>query len=170
MTGFACADRAGPPLSDWTEYRSCPADAGGLRRIHFEFEEDKQLARFADRWEGTKIAGHPVILTMSVADNGMIEDLRIVTDSKASPYLRKKAFLLSLKVRDHYGPRDWTCRDLPRQAGETEIGGMFVKQECTKSIDGRTLRMQTNLFRGAGQEGKTYEDSVSVLVTRASAS
>jgi hypothetical protein len=131
---------------------------------------DKQLAQLADRWEGTKLAGHPVILTMAVADNGTINGLHIVTDGKASPYLKKKAFLLSLKVREHYGAEGWNCADLPRQPGESEIGGMFVKQECSKSVEGRSLKMQTKLFRGAGQEGKTYEDSVSVEVTRASAS
>jgi hypothetical protein len=153
LKGFACIGRDVPALSGWSDYRRCPVNAEGLREIRFEFEEDKQLTQFADRWEGTKIAGHPVVLTMAVADNGRIDGLRIVTDDKASPYLKKKAFLLSLKVREHYGVEGWNCADLPRQPGETEIGGMFVKQECSKSVDGRSLKMQTKLFRGSGQEG-----------------
>jgi len=170
LSGFACADRDGPALSDWSDYRKCPANAAGLREIRFEFEENKQLTQLADRWEGTKIAGHPVILTMAVADNGRIDGLHIATDDKASPFQKKTAFLLSLRVREHYGTDGWNCADLPRQPGETEIGGMFVKQECSKSVEGRSLKMQTKLYRGPGQEGKNYEDSVSVEVIRASAS
>lgn len=169
LTGFSCA-AGGVGLESWSDYRRCPADAGGLREVRFEFQENEALARMADRWEGTKIAGHPVVLTMAVGDGGTIEALHIVTDEKASPYLRKKAFLLSLKVREHYGTDGWTCKDLPRRTGETEIGGMFIKQECRKDVAGRSLKMETRLFRGPGQEGKNYEDSVTVQVTRASAS
>jgi hypothetical protein len=170
LGGFACANEGAPALQGWSDYKTCPTNAQGLREIRFEFQEDKQLVQLADRWEGTKIAGHPVILTMAVTDEGVIDGLRIVTDDEASPYLRKKAYLLSIKVREHYGRDGWTCVDLPREPGETEIGGMFVKQECDKSADGRNLKMWTKLFRGAGQEGKRYEDSVSVEVTRASPS
>jgi hypothetical protein len=170
LKGFACAVPDAPAISGWSEYRQCPANAAGLREMRFEFEEDKQLAQFADRWEGTKIAGHPVVLTMAVTDTGTIDALRIVTDAEASPYLKKKAYLLSLRVREHYGMEGWACADLPRDPGEAEIGGMFVKQQCSKTIEGRSLKMLTKLFRGAGQDGKTYEDSVSVEVTRASAS
>jgi len=170
LTGFSCAGSDGLALAGWSDYRRCPANAEGLREVRFEFEEDKNLVQYADRWEGTKIAGHPVILTMAVDDGGTVEALHIMTDANASPYLRKKAFLLSLKVREHYGTEGWACADLPRQADETEIGGMFIKQECSKTVAGRSLKMQTRLFRGAGQEGKAYEDSVTVEVTRASSS
>jgi hypothetical protein len=170
LSGFACAAQGAPAIADWSEYRRCPANASGQREVRFEFQEDKQLVQYADRWEGTKIAGHPVVLTMAVADNGTIDALRIVTDDEASPYLKKKAYLLSIRVREHYGAEGWNCADLPREPGETEIGGMFVKQECSKTVEGRSLKMRTKLFRGAGQEGKNYEDSVSVEVTRVSAS
>lgn len=170
LKGFACAAPDAPAISGWSDYRQCPATTAGLRELRFEFEEDKQLAQFADRWEGTKIAGHPVVLTMAVADDGTIDALRIVTDAEASPYLKKKAYLLSLRVREHYGMEGWACADLPRDPGEAEVGGMFVKQQCSKTVEGRSLKMMTKLFRGAGQEGKAYEDSVSVEVTRASAS
>jgi hypothetical protein len=167
LSRFSCAGGDAQKLGGWSDFRRCPADAAGLRQVRFEFEEDKDLARLADRWEGTKIAGHPVILTLAVSDGGTVEALRIASDPKTSPYLRKKAYLLSLRVREHYGIEGWSCADLPRQEGETEIGGMFIKQECSKTVDGRSLRMLTKLFRGAGQEGKAYEDSVTVEVTRA---
>ncbi|WP_158045308.1 hypothetical protein [Skermanella pratensis] len=136
LAGFSCAAGDGAELADWSDYRRCPADARGLRGVRFEFQENKTLARMADRWEGTKIAGHPVILTMAVSDAGTIEALHIVTDEKASPYLRKKAFLLSLRVREHYGTDGWACTDLPRQTGETEIGACSSSRSAARPSPG----------------------------------
>jgi hypothetical protein len=170
LTRFSCAGNGALTLAGWSDYRRCPADAEGLREIRFEFKDEKALAEIGDRWQGTKIAGHPVVLTLTVNDGGIIEGLRIATDPEARHYLKKKAFLLSLQVRQHYGPEGWTCADLPRQPGETEIGGMFIKQDCQKTVDERRVRMQTRLLRGAGQRGEAYESSVIVEVQRASRS
>ena len=47
--------------------------------------------------------------------------------------------------------RRWTCTGLPPAAGETPVGGIFVKQRCEKSSPERHLLVETRFLRKPGQ-------------------
>jgi hypothetical protein len=86
----------GAPLARWAEFYRCSPDAAGLHEVTFAFAESP-LAEIGERWEGTKVAGHPVIPSLLIDDQGVVQGIRIVTDPEARMYLKKKAFLLSIR-------------------------------------------------------------------------
>src|SRR4029077_21044484 len=85
------------PLVGWSDFRKCPRDATGLRSVGFRFNERLNgLAQVNEKYQGTKVAGHPVVLTALIDESGTIDGLRIDTDPQARLFLRKKAHLLAL--------------------------------------------------------------------------
>ena len=156
-TDFACGNDGAAPgeaLSGWRDFARCPADRRGLREVAFAFAESP-LAALGDRWEGTKVAGHPVIPSLLIDEAGVVQGLRIVTDPEARLYLKKKAFLFGLRVMGRYGRDGWTCTDLP-PGDKQPVGGMLIDRRCEKQGHGRRLILETDLYRAAGQEGQEF--------------
>jgi hypothetical protein len=156
---FSCAADAKVALSGWSGWRHCPAGADGLRALRFGF--DPETSR-----DGTVVAGHPVVLTALIDGEGAVAGLKIETDPKARLYLRKKAFLFGPQVEDRYGSDGWTCRQAQLNGGEQPVGGVYVKEKCTKTIQGRALAIERNLFRLAGQDEKSFVDETRVTILR----
>jgi hypothetical protein len=149
---LACADAPTHRLADWAAFGECPAGAQDLRAVAFRFDErSNPLARVNDAYEGTKVGGHPVRLTLVIEPDGVVAALRIDTDPEARLFWRKKAHLLADLVKIRYGEEGWTCRDLAPGDGETAVGGVFIKQHCDKTADGRSLSLDEALYRRAGQ-------------------
>jgi hypothetical protein len=160
-TDFACGNDGAKPgmaLGGWGEFGRCPADAEGLHEVAFAFVPSP-LAPLGDRWEGTKVAGHPVIPSLLIDDQGVVQGLRIVTDPDARLYLKKKAFLFGIRVMGRYGRDGWQCTEAKPGAGKSPIGGMFIDRRCEKIFDDRRLILNTELYRAAGQDGRDYTDA-----------
>jgi len=155
--GFACGGDGGEPpqaIAGWREFRACPADASGLREVVFEYDDSlQQWAPVNDDWEGTKIAGHPVRLSILVDGSGIVRALRAVTNAQRA-YMKKKAFLLGIRVMGRYGRGGWTCSDAPAAAGRTAVGGLYIDRHCEKALSDRTIFLDTDLYREPGQEGE----------------
>lgn len=155
-TGLSCADRPSQTLSAWTDYTACPSAADGTRAIRFHYDERKEpLAPINDTYAGTKVGGHPVLLTLGVASDGTIERLTIETDPAARLYMHKKAFLLAELVKQRYGETGWSCEAL-KPAGAAPVGGVFIDQHCTKSIPGRALTLDQQVFRTPDQDTQHF--------------
>jgi hypothetical protein len=158
--GLACGNDGGEPgqaLASWAEFDRCPADAAGLREIAFEYDDSLQpWAAVSDKWEGTQVAGHPVIPSLLIDDQGVVQRIRIVTDPEARLYLKKKAFLLPIRVMGRYGRDGWQCTETPPGDGRSPVGGMFIDRRCEKTWQGRRLILDTDLYRAAGQEGQEF--------------
>jgi hypothetical protein len=158
---FACGSNGGPPrapLSGWDEFRKCRPESNGLHEVYVTF--DNQLAdqakamgedSFPSEAVGTRVAGHPVILSVLFNDNGLVQGIRIVTDPRAPLQQRRMGQLLRLRVTAHYGADGWTCVNLPADPGETPVGNIFVKQRCEKLEPERRLVMQARLLHKPGQ-------------------
>jgi hypothetical protein len=157
---FHCAADPKRTLAGWTNWRDCPADASGTRAIRFGY--DPSTSR-----DGTKVAGHPAILTLLIDDSGHVAGLQIETDPKARLYLRKKAFLLGLQARSRYGPDGWACTEGQPDAGDQPVGGIYLRERCTKTISGRSLVVERNLFRRADQDSKNFVDETRISIVRA---
>ena len=165
---LACAASPAEKLAAWTEFHKCPADAGGLRAVSFRYDESRsELAQVNDKYEGTKVAGHPVVLTLEVADGDVVEGLRIDTDPQARLFLRKKAHLLALLVKSRYGEAAWECRESEPAAGETAVGGLFVKEHCEKAVPGRRLLLDRLLYRRPGQAMNDFVNETHLEIRRA---
>ena len=159
---FACAADSKHTLAGWANWRDCPSDASGTRAIRFGY--DPSISR-----DGTMVAGHPVILTLLIDDSGHVAGLQIETDPKARLFLRKKAFLLGLQARSRYGSDGWACTDGQPSAGDEQpVGGVYLRERCTKTISGRSLAVERNLFRRPGQDIKSFVDETLISIKKAS--
>lgn len=159
---FACADDAGQKLSGWSDWHNCPVGTDGLRALRFGYDP-------ATSRDGTIVAGHPAILTALIDNAGTIAGLKIDTDPKARLYLRKKAFLFGPQVKSRYGADGWTCTEAQPQSGEEPVGGVYLKEKCTKTAEGRALLVERSLFRQAGADEKDFTDETRVTILRAPA-
>jgi len=162
--GLTCADapkdapRDAPErnLRNWEDYRQCPAEASGLRAVGFRYDEGANpLAKVNGLYEGTKVGGHPVLLTLLIGD-GQVKGLVIETDPAARLYLRKKAFLFGEQVKAKYGEQGWTCTEGQPTADEQPIGGVFIKERCEKATPTRRLVLDRALFHRAGQDIRDF--------------
>jgi hypothetical protein len=154
-------------LDGWSQFRRCPATADGLRAVSFRFNESRNaLAAVNDKYEGTKIAGHPVVLTMSIGEDGRLERLRIDTDPKARLFLRKKAHLLALVARTRFGEEGWRCKDVKLGGGETAVGGVLVNEHCEKSAEGRVFLLDRAVYRRPGQSSSEFVNETHLEIRR----
>jgi hypothetical protein len=154
---FYCAADPQRTLAGWKDWRDCSADASGTRAIRFGY--DPTTSR-----DGTMVAGHPAILTLLIDDTGHVAGLQIETDPKARLYIRKKAFLLGLQAKSRYGPDGWACTEGQPGAGDQPVGGVYLKERCTKTIGGRSLVVDRNLFRRPDQDTKSFVDVTRISI------
>ncbi|MEH2535605.1 hypothetical protein V1277_005096 [Bradyrhizobium sp. AZCC 1588] len=157
---FYCAADPKRTLAGWQNWRDCPADANGTRAIRFGY--DPSTSR-----DGTMVAGHPAILTLLIDDTAHVAGLQIETDPKARLYIRKKAFLLGLQAKSRYGSDGWACTEGQPDAGDQPVGGIYLKERCTKTISGRSLVVERNLFRRSDQDSKNFVDESRISILRA---
>lgn len=154
---FSCPADVKAKPAGWSAWRDCPAGSDGLHALRFGFDP-------ATSRDGTIVAGHPVVLTALIDNDGVVAGLDIATDPKARLYLRKKAFLLGLQVKSRYGADGWACTESDLAAGEEAVGGVHVKEKCTKTTQGRALTVERSLFRKAGQDEGSFVDETRIRI------
>jgi hypothetical protein len=165
---LACSSSPERTLKSWADYAVCPADGRGLHGVSFRYDESEYpLAAMDDRYEGTKVAGHPVTLTLLIGNDRRVDGLEIATDPKVRLYLRKKAFLFAGQVKSRYGEEGWTCTSQPPAGDEEPVGGVFVKEHCEKKADQRHFILESELFRHAGQDLKDFVSGARLTILHA---
>ena len=158
---FACGSNGGPPrqrLDDWAGFSDCRREDSGLHEVYARFDDEEEyIGRaiddplYAGQKTGTRVAGHPIILSVLFDDGGVLRGLRFVTDPRGDPAARRMAHLLRLAIINRYDPAGWTCTDLPAAPGETAVGGIFLKQRCEKLTPERRLTVEARFLRKPGQ-------------------
>jgi hypothetical protein len=164
LDGFgdlACGSNGGPPrqkIEGWSDFARCRPEDSGLHEVYARFEDEDEYIgraidepRYAQGKTGTRVAGHPVILSVLFDRNGVLRGLRFVTDPRAPAHERRMAHMFRLAVINRYEPDGWACTDSPPAAGETAVGGIFLKQRCEKVTPGRRLIVEARFFRKPGQ-------------------
>jgi hypothetical protein len=163
LDGFgelACGSNGGPPrakLDGFADFAKCRAEPSGLHEVYLRFDDEEEyIGRAIDddqytRKIGTRVAGHPVILSVLFDAGGILRGIRFVTDPRAAPGERRMAHLLRLAAINRYGPQGWTCVDEPAAAGETAVGGVFIKQRCRKTTTDRDITVEAHFLRKPGQ-------------------
>ena len=176
---FACGSNGLVPLqkiNGFTDFAQCRKEEHGLHEVAVEYDNTgKHLADLfaqmykdvegGDLWTqqytGTKMSGHPVILSVLFDDAGVVKGMRAVTDSRARTDQRQVSNMLAVVIRNHYDPQNWTCEKLPLTGGETPIGNSFIKERCeTVYRNESRMIVWRNLFRKAGQTGATATGQV----------
>jgi len=158
--GFRCADAPDVSLAGWQDWRKCPRDPSGLHGIRFGYDP-------ATAPEGTKVGGHLVVLELLISDDAHVDGLRIATDPASRLYMRKKAFLLGLQAKSRYGEDGWVCTEGSPSADKQPVGGVFVREQCKKSIDGRQVSIERNLFARPGRDLKDFVGESRITILRA---
>jgi hypothetical protein len=159
---LACGSNGGPPrqpIDDWSEFRKCRPEPSGLYEVNARFDDEQEyIGRaiddplYAQGRVGTRVAGHPVILSVLFDKDGVLRGIRMVSDPRASITERRMAHMLRLAVINRYDPDGWTCTDLPPAPGETPVGGgVFIKQRCEKRTAERNLFLEAHFLRKPGQ-------------------
>jgi hypothetical protein len=157
---FACGSNGGPPrqkLEGFADFAKCRAEPNGLHEVYLRFDDEEEyIGRAIDddqytRKIGTRVAGHPVILSALFDGGGILRGIRFVTDPRAAPNERRMAHLLRAAVINRYGAEGWTCVDAPPVAGETPVGGIFLKQKCRKTTAERDITIEAHFLRKPGQ-------------------
>jgi len=165
LDGFgdlACGSNGGPPrqaIDDWSGFATCRPEPSGLYEVNARFDDQQEYVgraiddpMYAQGRLGTRVAGHPVILSVLFDKAGVVRGIRMVSDPRGTAIERRMAHMLRLAVINRYGPEGWTCIDLPRAPGETEVGGgVFVKTRCEKREAGRDLFVEAHFLRKPGQ-------------------
>lgn len=156
-TGFRCAGEKGQTLSGWQDYAQCPADTAGRHAVRFRYDENANpMSKVNDAYEGTKVGGHPVVLSLLVGNEGRVDGLVIDTDPSARLYMRKKAFLFGDLAKARYGSDGWTCSEGEPTGDEAPVGGVFIREHCTKATPSRLLTLDRELFRRPSQDFKDF--------------
>jgi len=162
---LSCVGMHDQTLVGWSDFRKCPRDSTGLRSLGFRFNDRiNDLAQVNEKYQGTKVAGHPAVLTLLIDEGGTIDGLRIDTDPQARLFWRKKAHLLALVVKSRYGEEGWECHDIEPSGGETAVGGLFIKKHCEKIAGHRRLLLDQRLYRRPGQSMNEFVNETHVEI------
>jgi len=164
-TDFTCAAAPEQELPGWQDHRTCPANAAGLREVRFSYDETANpLAKVNDRFEGTRVGGHPVLISLLIDDEGTVAGLQIVTDPKARLFMHKKAFLLGQQAKARFGEDGWTCKEGQPSGDEEPVGGVFIKEHCEKVTPTRRVTVERDLFRHGGQDVKDFVGDTKITI------
>lgn len=143
-----CANNPDQKLNSWSEYSLCRADDKGRYDIGFKFDESTNvLGPLDDKYTGTRVGGHPVILTLTINSAARVTGLEIKTDPKARLSLRKRAFLLARQAMNFYGSNGWKCESQRPGASEAPIGSVFIKERCEKAFPDKNVIVERQFFR-----------------------
>jgi hypothetical protein len=159
---LACGSNGGPPrqaIDEWADFRKCRPEASGLYEVSARFDDQQDyVARaiddplYAQGRVGTRVAGHPVILSVLFDKDGVLRGIRMISDPRAGPLERRMAHMLRLAIINRYEPDGWNCTDMPPAPGETPVGGgIFIKQRCEKAFPDKALMVETHFLRKPGQ-------------------
>ena len=124
LDGFgdlACGSNGGPPrqkIEEWSEFRKCRAEDNGLHEVYARFDDEDEYIgkaieepRYARGKTGTRVAGHPVILSALFDRDGVLRVLRFVSDPRAA------------SARAAHGAPAAARRDQPLRAGRMDLHG-----------------------------------------------
>ena len=142
-------------------FKQCSPDSQDLYEVGLEYDtSENEWAKINEKLAGTTIGGHPVVLSILIDQQGLVQGIRAYTDPDARAYLKRQAYLLSRRVKSHYGTDNWECTDKkPGTDGNKPLGPVFVDQRCTKTFDDKRITVESKFYRAPNQTGKDYTNS-----------
>ena len=130
-------------ISKWSNFKNCKKNSNGYYIILFEYDD-----RFAvtEEYEGTQVAGHPVLINLAIDENGILQEININTDPKAPFYFRKQSHLLWMRVYAKYGAQNWACIDQDIKVGHIKIGKKYINRVCTKEVGNKIITIESHFY------------------------
>ncbi|MDG1117996.1 MAG: hypothetical protein P8N72_12865 [Flavimaricola sp.] len=165
---ITCGTNGGPPgreLASFADFLICTPEGSGLRELQFTYDDEQDYVARALELEykalqgGTSVYAHPVLVSMLVDPDGIVQGRRIVTDDRVSDLVRRTAFTLIRNFKARYDHWSLECADIPMNEGEQPVGNQFVHELCTgRSPDGGILiAIEASYLRKRGQSAVNQE-------------
>lgn len=159
---FACGTNGGPPsiaLQSFAEFANCPAEETGLHEVSFRYDDEHYYEAIAvydftraNALEGTRLGNFPIVLAGLFDDAGTLRGIRIVTDDRVPSGTRQLAYSMANYIQSYFGSEAWDCADIPAASGETAVGNLLIKRDCSKTIgDEFVVTTSSRLLRRPGQ-------------------
>lgn len=161
---IACGTAGGPPgqpLATFKDFLTCTPEDSGLREVAFSYDDEQDYIAMALNLQykflqgGTSVFAHPVIVSVLVDPEGVVQGRRIVTDDRISVNERRTAVTLIRNFKARYGSWSLDCNDIAMKEGEQPVGKEFIHEICTgRSPDGETrIAIEASYLRKKGQVG-----------------
>ena len=156
----------GHSLNSLIDFKQCSPENYDLHEVGLEYDtSENEWAKINEKLAGTTIGGHPVILSLLIDQQGLVQGIRAYTDPSARAYLKRQAYLLSRRVKSHYGSTNWKCVDKkPEDDGNKPLGPVFIDQRCIKNFDDKRIIIESKFYRAPHQTGKEYTNSSSMEI------
>ena len=130
---IACGTNGGPPglaIKGFTDFMKCRPEPSGLREVYFRYDDEleywaraMELDREIKVYRGTQMYDYPIIVSVLIDENGIVQGRRIASDARF-PDIRE---------------------------GESPVGDDFVKNRCVKSQDSIRYLSEQRYLRRKGQ-------------------
>lgn len=160
---YACGTNGGPPslpIDDWTQYVMCPVESDtGFHEVYFQYDDEleywakaQSLPNQISLYEYTSVYAIPIIVSGLFDGEGFLRGIRIVSDPRVPVLLREKGVDLGGYLTARYG-EGWVCTELPREEGEREYQGAFIKDRCVRMADDprSSVMIERHAYRKSGQ-------------------
>ena len=159
---ISCGTNGGPasiPIGSFKNFAKCPPEGTGLHEVYFAYDDELEYWARANEYvawiaiyTGTKVMDQPVILSALFDADGIIKGIRIISDARADPQLRRAEIVMRRRYTGRFGEEGWICEDLPPQEGEKPFRRQFVKELCTKiSKNQLRVRLESHYYQKSGQ-------------------
>jgi hypothetical protein len=89
---IACGTNGGAPstaLKSFTEFMKCKPEASGLREVYFRYDDEleywaraMELEREIKVYRGTQMYDYPVIVSVLIDEQGIVQGRRIASDAR----------------------------------------------------------------------------------------
>ncbi len=145
-------------ITSWLDYEKCMLSKDDVYYIKVEYDEK---FAFNENFEGTQVAGHPVLMHLGIDKKGLLKVIDITTDPSAPFYFRKQAHLMWLRIHGKYGSDGWSCKNFDKKDDHIVIGKKYINRLCEKRVDNvKTVSIGTKFFFKNNKKDK--ENLVSV--------
>jgi hypothetical protein len=167
----ACGTDGGPPslrLDSFADFARCRTEARtGLHELWFIYDDEwEYIARaYGDadevrRFAANTLYAQPILTSLLIDDDGLVQGYRLVTDPRAPTLVRMLAHELFAVLKTTLREAPWRCTSLPMEPGEEPYEGVFLKDNCAMLtgdrlywLEGRNLRKPGQGLREAPPEG-----------------
>ena len=143
LAGFgdlACGSNGGPPrqrVDAWSEFTKCRPEASGLHEVAVRFDdEDEYISRAMEDPRvargkiGTRVAGHPVILSVLFDRDGVVRHAALRHRSARGAVRAPHGAHPAARHHGALRPGGWTCVDLPPADGEDAGRRLSSSSDC----------------------------------------
>ena len=147
-------------LDSFSDFQKCkPEIETQLREVWFIYDDEWEYIARANRdeheiarYSANSFYSHPIITSLLLDKDSLIQGYRMITDPRAPNDIRIKAHTLAMYFKNLFSQARWHCLDEPQGEREAAIEGLFVKKTCSYSDNDQIYRVYESYRLKPGQE------------------